>query len=274
MIERKKKIGVFDSGFGGLNILKYIIKELPEYDYVYLGDTARVPYGNRSFEIVYEFTVQALEFLFKNDCDLVILACNTASSDALKKIQTEFLPEFYPDKKVLGVLIPAAETASVVTRNNKVGVMATRGTVETGTFVREILKQNQAINVFQVACPLLVPVIEAGEDENEKLLDLLLKSYLKNLKNEGIDTLILGCTHYGIIKKSIQDFMGETVSVIDEGPIVANKLKDYLSVHTEIESNLSKNSSKQIYTTDLTLGFKQLGSKFFGEPIEVKYAQI
>jgi glutamate racemase len=274
MNERTKKIGVFDSGFGGLNILKYIVEALPEYDYVYLGDTARVPYGNRSFEIVYEFTVQALEFLFKHDCDLVILACNTASSDALKRIQTEYLPKFYPDKKVLGVLIPAAESAAELTKNKKVGVMATRGTVESGTFVREILKQDESISVFQVACPLLVPVIEAGEEENVELLSILLSKYLKELKNAEIDTLILGCTHYGIIKSAIQKYMGESVAIIDEGPIVGAKLKEYLQKHTEIELRLAKNSSKKIFTTDLTLGFKVLGSKFFGEPIEVEFTVI
>lgn len=257
-------IGVFDSGFGGLHILKYLIKELPEYNFIYLGDTARVPYGTRSKKIVHQFTEQAVDFLFRKNCGLVVLACNTASSDALRKIQREYLVKNYPDRRVLGVLIPAAEEAVAKTRG-RVGVIATPGTVSSGAFEREIKKLNPEIKVFQQACPLLVPIIEAGEEKN-KITEIMLKQYLAPLLKKKIDTLILGCTHYGIVEKKIKKIAGN-VEIISEEKILAGKLKDYLARHPEIV--LSKNSKRTFYSTD-----GSFPEKFFGGEIKTKIVSL
>lgn len=268
---RKKSIGIFDSGFGGLNIMRAIVKELPAYDFIYLGDTARVPYGSRSKETVYDFSKQAVDFLFKKNCDLIIFACNTACSDALRKIQQDYLPKLYPNKKVLGVLIPAAEFAVLKTKNKKIGVIATEGTVSSGAFERELQKINSKSNlkIFQNACPLLVPIVEAGQ-HNAKETDTILKKYLTPLLKKKIDTLILGCTHYGILENKIKKIVGQDVQIVSEAKIVAKKLKDYLEKHPEIEKNLAKNKSRTFYSTDLTKNFQFLGSKFFGQKIEAR----
>ena len=270
---RKNFIGVFDSGFGGLDILRGIVKKLPDYNYIYLGDTARAPYGTRSQETVYKFTEQAVDFLFKKRCQLVILACNTASSEALRKIQREYLPKKYPGKKVLGVVIPASEEASVKTFNNKIGVIATSGTVKSGAFKSELEKLNPKTRVFQQAAPLLVPLVEAGE-HNSKAAVLILKNYLAPLFKNNIDTLILGCTHYGVLEEKIKRIVGRNIKVISEGEIVAIKLKDYLKRHPEIENKIGKNSKIDFYTTDLTDNFSVLGSRFFGGKINPKKIQL
>lgn len=270
---RTKSIGIFDTGFGGLNIMRGIVKELPEYGYIYLGDTARVPYGTRSSEVVYEFTKQAVDFLFKKNCDLVILACNTVSGGALQRIQQEYIPKFYPNKKVLGVIIPTAEFAASKTKNKKVGVIATKMTVSLGAFVRELSEIDSEIKVFQNASPLLSLLVEAGE-HNSKAMDIFIKKYLKPLINKKIDTLILGCTHYGILENKIKKIVGKNVAIISEANIVARKLKDYLKRHSEIETKLNKGGTRIFYSTDLTENFKILGSKFFGQKIEVQKAKL
>lgn len=272
-MSRNKYIGIFDSGFGGLSIMKGIIKGLPEYDYTYLGDTARVPYGTRSKEIVYEFTKQSVDFLFGKDCELIIFACNTASSDALRLIQQKHVPKYHIGKKVLGVLIPAVEEASGKTKNKKVGIMATQGTVASGAFVREIKKLDKNIKIFQKACPLLVPIVEAGE-QNSEITGIILKKYLKTLIDKKIDTLILGCTHYSILEPQIKKITGKKVKIVSESKIVAEKLKDYLGRHPEIEKNLAKGRKRSFYSTDLTENFQVLGSKFFGQKIKVKKAKL
>lgn len=264
---RNKFIGIFDSGFGGLNILQKIVKELPDYNYIYLGDTARVPYGTRSASLVYEFTQQAVNFLFKNHCELIILACNTASSGALRKIQQEYLPKHQPNRRVLGVLIPAAEEAVQKTINKKVGVIATEGTVQSNTFAEELAKLNPAIKVFQKACPLLVPIVESGE-QNSKATKIILESYLQPLKRKGIDTLILGCTHYGILETKIRQIVGPRIHIVSEAKILPKKLQNYLERHPQIEKTLGKNKSVLFYSTDLTDKFTSLGSKFFGKEIK------
>jgi glutamate racemase len=263
---KKTCIGVFDSGFGGINILRGIAKKLPAYDYIYLGDTARTPYGTRSKQIVYAFTRQAVDFLFAHHSELIILACNTASSDALRKIQREYVPKHYPGKKVLGVLIPAAEEAISKTRNKRIGVLATEGTVESGAFVRELTKLNPTVKVFQQPCPLLAPIVEAGE-QHSKATKLILEHYLKPLKNSGIDTLILGCTHYGILENQIKKSVSSDVTVISEEKVVPKKLAEYLRRHPDIERRLGKNGVIQFYSTDLTPKFTSLGSAFFGRKI-------
>ena len=270
---RGKFVGVFDSGFGGLHILRSIVKELPEYNYIYLGDTARAPYGTRSGEILYDFTKQAVDFLFKNNCEIIILACNTVSCDALRRIQREYLPKKYPKKKVLGVLIPASEEAIKKTKNGRVGIIATEGTVLSGAFERELLKIQPKIKIFQKACPLLVPIIEAGE-YNSKAAELILKKYLAYFKNKNIDTLILGCTHYGILENKIRKIVGKKIQIISEAKIVSKKLKNYLEKHKEIESVLGRDKIINFYSTDLTNRFKLLGKKFFGKSIDVNKVVI
>lgn len=262
----KSPIGIFDSGFGGLNILKSLVSKMPKYDFIYLGDTARVPYGTRSKEVVCQFTQQAIEFLFKKECRLIILACNTASCEALRKIQQEYLPQHYPDRRVLGVLIPAAEEAVARTKNKRVGVIATEGSVTSGAFEREIKKLNPQIQVFQNACPLLVPMIEAGE-EKSLIVELALQQYLAPLLKNNIDTLILGCTHYEILQNKIQQMISRNIKTISEGGVVAEKLTDYLKRHPEIDDQLAKNSQIEFFTTDLTDKFTFLGSNFFGGKI-------
>lgn len=246
--------------------MRYIVKKLPQYNYIYLGDTARTPYGTRSQEIVFEFTKEAVDFLFKQNCWLIVLACNTASSRALRKIQQEFLPKHYPDRRVLGVIIPAAEEA-VKEAKARVGVIATEGSVYSGTFVKEIKKLSPKLKVFQQACPLLVPLVEAGE-EGLEAADLILKDYLKPLVGKKIDTLILGCTHYGTLENKIKKIVGKKINIINEGRILAEKLKDYLERHKEIETLIGKDSKIKFYTTDLTDKFRILGSQFFGRKIK------
>lgn len=250
-------IGLFDSGLGGLTVFKAVSQLNKKYDLVYLGDSARAPYGNRSQEAIYKFTVEGLEFLFSKGVDLVVLACNSASNSALRRIQTEFLPRYYSNKKVLGVVIPASEVAVETTRNGKIGVIGTTSTIESAAYEREIGKLDNSIQVFKSACPLFVPVIESRVESNQDLLKVLFEMYLTDLKKTEIDTLILGCTHYEIISKQIQDYFGDTVKIISQGEITAKKLETYLHNHPEIESKLGYNGKYSLYTTDLSTNFKE-----------------
>jgi glutamate racemase len=269
-------IGVFDSGFGGLNTLRNIVARLPAYDYIYLADSARTPYGPRSPQEITAFSTQALEFLLVHGCELVIFACNTASSDALHAIQTRYIPDMHPDKKVLGVLIPLAEAAVAQTSNGRIGILATEGTVRSNAFVREITKLDASIEIFQQAAPALVPLIEAGEYRSDQYrsghIEDLLREYLRPLIKEGIDTLILGCTHFDILREVIIRLIGPGISVISEGPVVAEKLEEYLHRHQEIEGGLSTGASRTFYTTGTTERFDALGSDFFGETIQSQTA--
>lgn len=270
MVKRKiGKIGVFDSGFGGIDILREIVKKLPQYDYIYLGDTARTPYGTRTKPTIYRFTEEAVDFLFKQGCELVVIACNTASSDALRKLQHTFVPSHYPTRRVLGVLIPAAEEAVRQTKNRRVGVIATEGTVKSGAFEREIHKLNSDIKVFQQASPLLVPIVEAGE-HNSEVAKIMLKQYLTPLLKKKIDTLILGCTHYGILKNQIKKIVGSDITIVSEANIIPRDLAHYLARHPEIESKLSTRKQVSFTTTDTTDKFSRLGSEFYKQPITVK----
>ncbi len=271
------KIGIFDSGLGGLIILKDIIKKLPQYDYVYLGDSARVPYGNRSQETIYEFTKQAVDFLFKQDCQLVIIACNTASSEALRKIQQEWLPEYSNEtgvmgngRRVLGVIKPVVEKAAQVSKR-KVGVIGTKGTISSEAYVKELGKLKSQLEVIQTATPLLVPLIEEGWIKSD-ITKKVLRKYLRSLKNVNIDTLILGCTHYPVLQKEIKGIMGKSVQVLNSGEIVAESLADYLQRHSEIESKLAKNSDYKFYVTDISQHYQELGEKWFSE--DVKFEKI
>ena len=270
---KKSPIGVFDSGFGGLEVFREIVKLLPEYDYIYLGDTARAPYGAQEQTEIYKFTKQAVDFLFKRDCPLIILACNTASSEALRKIQQKYLIKHYPDRRVLGVVIPTAESVAELTKNKKIGVMATQGTVISESFIRELKKIDEDIEVYQKACPLLVPLIETGR-ENSKEIELALQQYLKSLIKKDIDTLILGCTHYGLLEDKIKEIMPLTVGVVSEGKIVAEKLKNYLKRHTEIEERISQNASMEFLTTGFVEKFEKFGSRFLNSKFKAQGVDI
>lgn len=266
------KIGIFDSGFGGLDIFSHIKRAMPEYDFIYLGDTARTPYGSRSQETIYKYSEQAVDFLFKKDCQLIIFACNTASAEALRKIQQKYLVENYPDRRVLGVIIPAAESAIEKTKNKKIGIIATESTVKSCAFVSELHKLDQSVEVFQKACPLLVPIVESDE-KNTEIIQLVVKNYIKELVDNNIDVLVLGCTHYGILQKYIQESLselGSTAQIVNEGEILISKLIDYLRRHPEIDNKLSKTSSREFYTTDLTEKFTKIGGKLIGEEISVQ----
>lgn len=253
------KIGIFDSGLGGLLIAKSITRAMPEYDYVYLGDTKRVPYGNRSHEAVYEFTRECVDYLFqKEDCAIVLLACNTASARALRKIQQEYLPKNFPDRKVLGVLIPAAEECNNFKR---IGILGTSGTVSSDTFSREIKKLNKEAKIFQNAAPMLVPLAEEGEEKRAKPF---IKEYLRPLLNKNLDALVLGCTHYPLFKGQFRRILPQKTRIISQDEIIPKKFKSYLMKHSEIEKKLSKKGTVKILVTDMTKGVEKLSKKWFG----------
>ena len=266
-------IGVFDSGFGGLVVLREFLQLLPDYDYLYLGDNARIPYGTRSDRVVLRFTEQALNYLFRQGCRLIILACHTASAKALRTIQQVYLPAEYPEHRVLGVLIPTVEEALARSSARRIGVIATEGTVSSRSFELELQKLDPRVEVFQQACPLLVPLIEEGEQEWEGT-GMILRRYLKPLQTARVDTLILGCTHYSILKERIQALMGEDLALICSGQVTAVKLVDYLERHPEIEALLSRGRTRRYLTTDLTPRFQQLAGQFMGRPIDSEVVEL
>lgn len=260
-------IGVFDSGFGGLTILKSFLKYLPNYDYLYLGDNARTPYGSRSQELIYQFTTEAVDFLFGKGCDLIIIACFTASAEALRRIQQEYLVNSKnKSKKVLGVIKPLVEEAAKKSHSGKIGIVGTKGTIESQAFLKELNKLNPNLKIYQQSCPLLVPLVEEGY-QAKKEAKMILRGYLRPLKFKKIDTLILGCTHYPIMSEQIGQVMGKNCQVLDSGEIVAKSLINYLERHREIESLLSKNGKINFYTTNNLEKFKKLGSIFLGQKI-------
>lgn len=268
-------IGVFDSGYGGLTVLKEITKLLPQYDYLYFGDNARAPYGPRSFETVYQYTLQCVEWFFKQECPLVILACNTASAKALRTIQQNDLQAIAPDKRVLGVIRPTTERIGELTKTGKVGVLGTNGTVRSGSYLIEIKKFFPELQVYQEACPMWVPLIENNEYENEGA-DFFIQKNLKNLMSQsaGIDTVLLACTHYPLIKEKIETFLPKGVTVVSQGNIVAESLADYLNRHPEIEQKCSRKGKVVFYTTDSTEDFDHQGSKFYGQPVQSKHINL
>ncbi len=279
------RIGIFDSGLGGLIILKKIVEKLPQYDYLYLGDTKRVPYGNRSQKTIYELTREAVDYLFKKNCQLIILACNSASSQALRKIQKEYLPRHYPSRRVLGVIRPTVEAvaqnkhAKALTNRHtridntikRVGVLATSSTIDSSVFVKEIKKLNPKIKVFQQAAPLLVPLVE---NDGLKWSEPIIKNYLKPLLNKKVDAIILGCTHYPILKNKIRKLIGRNTEVVSQDEIIPLKLKDYLKRHPETEKRLSKIKGRIFEVTDITDNFKKIAKKWFGRNIQLKEVEI
>jgi glutamate racemase len=268
-------IGVFDSGYGGLTVLKEITNRLPQYDYIYLGDNARTPYGNRSFEAVYHYTLQCVDWLFKQNCPLIVLACNTASAKALRTIQQNDLEKKFPGKKILGVIRPTTEIIGNYSKTDHVGIMATSGTVNSNSYAIEIEKFFPDATVVQQACPMLVPLIENNEFKNEGA-DFFIKKYTEALlkKDNKIDTILLACTHYPLIKNNIEKFLPENITVIAQGEIVAASLEDYLHRHTEIETQLSKNKSIEFYTTDSAEDFNNHASIFYGEAVTATHVEL
>lgn len=268
-------IGVFDSGLGGLTVLKEYTKELGDYDYVYLGDSARAPYGNKSQELIYEHTVEAVDFLFKKGCELVIVACNTSSAKALRKVQQEWLPENYPNKKVLGVIIPIAETVSELTnKGEKIGLIGTEATINSGTYEAEIKKLNPDLKIIAKPTPLLVPLVEEGWLKRKET-KMILRYYLRPLKREKIDYLILGCTHYPVLLNLIRNIADKRCEVINPPAHITSKLKLYLKNHPEIEKKLPRNKKRIFYTTDDPKKFKTLSKKFWQDGIgEIKKTNL
>ena len=265
-------IGVFDSGYGGLTILDKIREVLPEYDYIYLGDNARAPYGTRSFEVVYEFTRQAVSKLFDMGCHLVILACNTASAKALRSIQMNDLPNIDPARRVLGVIRPTVECIGNITQNQHIGILATAGTVKSESYPLEIHKLFPDIRVSGVACPMWVSLVENNESQNEGT-DYFIRKYIDQLltKDPQIDTVILGCTHFPILLPKIRQYIPEHISVISQGEYVAQSLKDYLRRHPEMDAKCTKNGNCSFYTTEAEEKFTESASTFLQQQIRVKH---
>ena len=264
-------IGVFDSGYGGLTILSKIREALPEYDYIYLGDNARTPYGTRSFEIVYEFTLQAVNKLFEMGCHLVILACNTASAKALRTIQMNDLPNIDPDRRVLGVIRPTAECIGSMTQTRHVGILATAGTIKSESYPLEVHKLFEDIKVSGETCPMWVPLVENNEANGEGA-DFFIRKYIDNLlaKDRQIDTLVLGCTHYPILLPKIQKFIPQGVKVVAQGEYVATSLKDYLHRHPEMDMKCTREGKCRFYTTEAEDKFIESASMFLNENITVQ----
>ena len=290
------KIGVFDSGYGGLTILKEIRKALPEYDYLYLGDNARAPYGTHSFDVIYQYTLQAVKYLFEQDCALVILACNTASAKALRTIQQRDLPVLngnglqvagYGKRNVLGVIRPTVEAVPAITKSGHVGILATPATVSSESYVLELEKTTPDLTISQQACPMWVPLIEAGEHNNSGA-DYFVEKYLREIlsKDPQIDTLVLGCTHYPLLKEKIDRFadriqtagadraQNSPIQIISQGTLVADSLKDYLTRHPEYRDQLSTNGTCHYLTTENADRFSQSASQFLSASISAEHIDL
>jgi glutamate racemase len=270
-----KPIGVFDSGYGGLTVLKEIVKELPQYDYIYLGDNARAPYGTRSFETVYQYTLECVQQLFSMGCELVILACNTASAKALRTIQQKDLPRIAPDKRVLGVIRPTTEIVGNYTKTGHIGVLGTSGTITSCSYPIEIEKFYPQFTVHQEACPMWVPLVENNEFENEGA-DFYIEKNINSLlaKDEKIDTIILGCTHYPLLINKIKKYLPKNIVLLSQGAIVSTSLAGYLKRHAELELKCSKGGRRTFYTTDSPENFDTAASIFYGETILSKHVSI
>jgi glutamate racemase len=264
-------IGVFDSGYGGLTILQQIRKTLPQYDYIYLGDNARTPYGTRSFEVVYEFTRQAVTKLFEMGCHLVILACNTASAKALRSIQTNDLPQLDSSRRVLGVIRPTVERIGEMTRSRHIGVVATAGTIKSESYPLEIRKLFPDITVTGEACPMWVPLVENNEATGDGA-DFFIRKNLNSLlgKDPQIDAIILGCTHYPLLLPKINQYVPQGVQINTQGEFVAVSLQDYLKRHPEIADKCTQNGVTHFYTTEAEEKFSESAKLFLNEEIEVK----
>jgi len=272
----KQPIGVFDSGYGGLTVFKAIAKLLPRYDYIYLGDSVRAPYGNRSFKTIHQYTWECVQLLSEMGCPLVVLACNTASAKALRTIQQQDLKHIDPTKRVLGVIRPTAEVIGNYTTSKQIGVLGTKGTVQSNSYGMEIGNFFPDVKVYQQACPLWVPLIENGEHDKPGA-DYFVKQYLDLMlcQSDDIDTLLLACTHYPLLQNKIEAYLPDHIKVVAQGDIVANSLQNYLHRHPEMEARLSKNATHRFFTTtDDTLDFDQNATMFFSEKVVSQYIPV
>lgn len=266
-------IGIFDSGYGGLTIYNAINKLMPGYDYLYIGDNARAPYGTRSFDVVYDFTLQAVKFLFQSGCHLVILACNTASAKALRNIQQLDLPNMDPARRVLGIIRPTVECVGDITKSRHVGVLATEGTIKSMSYPLEIKKLFPDIEVAGKACPMWASLVEANEHLTPGA-DYFVKRDIGALlsRDPQIDTIILGCTHYPLLLDRVKSFVPEGITVLTQGEAVAQSLQDYLVRHPEIEAMCTKGGNTDFYTTESVTKFREQASRFLNQPVQTKKA--
>lgn len=274
-MQKTGPIGVFDSGYGGLTVLKEIIHKLPQYDYLYLGDNARAPYGNRSFETVYQYTLQCVKWFFDRGCSLVILACNTASAKALRSIQQHDLPVIGPGKRVLGVIRPTTEIIGNLTETGSIGILATNGTVASDSYPIEIAKFFPDVKVYQEACPLWVPLVENNEHQSSGA-DFFVKKNLKRIfeKGEDIDVVLLACTHYPLLQEKIREYLPVDVRLVSQGDIVADSLVAYLERHPEIEQACSRNGKRSFFTTDSPVDFDNHAAIFFESAVKSVHADL
>lgn len=273
MKDKFQPIGVFDSGYGGLTILKEFIKDMPQHDFIYLGDNARAPYGSRSFEVVYEYTLQAVTKLFEMGCPLVVLACNTASAKALRTIQQNDLPVSYPDRRVLGVIRPAVESIGRFTKNGHVGILGTVGTVLSNSYPIELEKWSggKVVKTTQEACPIWVPLVENNETDSPGT-DYFVSKNIRNLlvADPEIDAIILGCTHYPLLMQVIKKYVPGKVNILEQGKVVSAKLVEYLHRHPEMDQRCSKSGVIEYYTTENIDVFEKNATTFIGSEIKGK----
>jgi glutamate racemase len=268
-------IGIFDSGYGGLTVLSAIKRVMPQYDYLYLGDNARAPYGGRSFETVYQFTREAVEWFFARGCHLVILACNTASAKALRTIQQRDLPLIDPQRRVLGVIRPTTERIADLTSTGHIGVLGTEGTIQSHSYQIEICKLHPQFTVTGEACPMWVPLVENREHDKPGA-DYFVRQHLERLmaRDPLIDTIILGCTHYPLLLEKIRQYLPDGTKFVTQGNYVADSLRDYLLRHPEMDAKCTKGSSVSYYTTDTSDKFSQLASLFLQEEVDAKQIKL
>lgn len=268
-------IGVFDSGYGGLTVLSEFVDRLPQYDYLYLGDNARAPYGTRSFETVYRYTLQCVKWLLQQNCPLIILACNTASAKALRSIQQNDLQKLNPNARVLGVIRPTTEIIGKHSNTNCIGILATNGTVQSQSYLIEIEKFFPDVKIEQEACNMWVPLVENNEHYSEGA-DYFIEKHINNIlsRNKDIDTLLLACTHYPLLKEKIEKHLPKNVKLVSQGEIVADSLKNYLHRHPEIETKISKEGKRLFYTTDSIEDFNNKATIFFGKRVEARHLDL
>jgi glutamate racemase len=269
------RIGVFDSGFGGLTIYASIQRRLPPYDYVYLGDNARSPYGHRSFDVIYRFTSEAVRFLLARDCALVVIACNTASARALRTVQQTLLPTTHPERRVLGIIRPLVESVAHFDRGRRIALWATPGTVQSGSYALELGKLRSDLQLVQVACPMLVPLVENGELEGPALEYFLRKYWAQTIRENGsLDALLLACTHYPLLLPAIRRIVPPATRVVVQGDIIASSLADYLERHSELERRLSRGGTSEFLTTDRSEAFDRLAELFLGERVSSRSVEL
>lgn len=274
-MDGRRAIGIFDSGYGGLTVFRAIAELMPQYDYLYLGDNARAPYGNRSFETVYDYTLQCMQWFIQEGCPLVILACNTASAKALRNLQQNYLPKFAPDSRILGVIRPTAEVVGTYSQSGAVGVLGTKGTIASRSYEIEIAKFFPQVQVYPLACPMWVPLVENGEFKNAGA-DYFVEKYVNELfsMSANIDTLLLACTHYPLLLEKIRKYTPSQVAIISQGNIVANSLSNYLLRHQSIDNSLTKGGTQRFYTTDSTIDFDSHALDFFGKSVTSQFLRL